>query len=210
MNRRNLVLLAIAALALLAWLFFLRSPGYEFAQYPPTATGPWVAFGDSLTAGLGASPGQDYPALLGQRLGLTIINRGRSGDTTEDGLRRVDEVRALNPRVVLLCLGGNDGLQKVEPAVMLANLGVLIDRFQEGGAFVVLIGVRSVSLLDRNDKPFRQLARQKRVLYVPDIFHGIFLKPIYMADALHPNDAGYALITERLEAALRPVLAGLR
>jgi acyl-CoA thioesterase I len=197
------VLLALATLA--GGFYWLRSRGYDYANYPPSASGPWVAFGDSLTAGFGASAGQDYPAVLGRRLGRTIVNLGHSGDTTADGLRRLDDVLALRPSVVLVCLGGNDSLQKLPPAEMVANLRLICSRLREQAAFVVLIGVRSPTLRDRNEKLFRRLAAEQRALYVPDIFQGIFLKPIYMSDALHPNDSGYALIAERLERVLKPL-----
>jgi lysophospholipase L1-like esterase len=206
MRRLGLLLLLVAA----AWLVWRGWQRYDFANLPPSATGPWVAFGDSLTAGYGASPGHDYPSLLSQRLGVSIRNLGRSGDSTADGLQRLEEVAALRPRVVLLCLGGNDGLQARPREQMIANLAAMIDRLHAQGSFVVLIGVRSASLRDKNAKLFRQLARENKVFHVPDILKGIFPKPIYMADALHPNDEGYRRIADRLEQELRPWLPKLR
>lgn len=201
--------LAVALAATAAWWLWGRAARFDYANLPPTAIGPWVAFGDSLTEGVGASPGQDYPSLLAQRLNVPIVNLGRAGETTADGLNRLDQVLRLQPRVVLLCLGGNDGLQRRPAEEMLSNLATLIDRLQAQGSFVVLIGVRSASLLDKNDKPLRRLARQKRLLYVPDILAGVFPNPAYMADAVHPNDAGYQRIAQRLEEALRPWLPQL-
>ena len=99
---------------LLAGLLYWLWPGraWDFANLPPTAHGPWVAFGDSLTEGYGATgAGADYPSQLGKRLGISIQNHGVSGDTSADGLKRLGEIEALNPRVVLLCFGGNDVLQ---------------------------------------------------------------------------------------------------
>ena len=98
------LLLALLA-GFAAWFFWLREPGYEYVNNPPAAAGPWVALGDSLTEGYGATEGHDYPAVLGQQLGVKILNFGRSGDTTADALKRLDGVLSLNPRVVLLCLG---------------------------------------------------------------------------------------------------------
>ena len=204
-QKLGLVVLAAAA----AWLVWRWWQHYNYANLPPSAPGPWVAFGDSLTEGFGASPGHDYPSVLGERLNLKIVNLGRSGDSTEQGLERLEEVVKLKPRVVLLCLGGNDGLQGKSRERMVTNLGTIIDRLQQEGSFVVLIGVRSASLRDKNEKPFRALARKKRVLYVSNILKGIFPKPIYMSDALHPNDEGYRLIAERLEKELRPLLGKL-
>jgi lysophospholipase L1-like esterase len=74
----------------------------------------------------------------------------------------------------------------------------------------VLIGIRSASLRDRNSAHFGKLAKEKRVLYVPDILKGLAFKPVYMSDAIHPNDSGYARVAARLEKALQPHLAALK
>jgi acyl-CoA thioesterase I len=203
MKRLALILLAVVGLALL--LIWLLRPERAFTNYPPRANGPWVAFGDSLTEGHGATPGNDYPALLSRRLGVTISNLGRGGETASDGLQRVDEVARLQPRVVLLCFGGNDSLNGEPASRTFGNLGQIIDRLHNEGSFVVLIGIRSASLRDRNQTHFSKLAREKDVLYVPDMLQGLAFKPVYMADAIHPNDAGYARIAERLEKVLKPM-----
>jgi lysophospholipase L1-like esterase len=201
-----LVLLIGGAVAALFWLF---GPSDDYRNLPPTADGPWVAFGDSLTEGYGASPGNDYPALLSKHLGMEIRNLGKSGETSEGGLQRVEEVAALKPRVVLLCFGGNDALQGKRVTQTIANVAQIIDRLHAEGSFVVLIGIRSASLRDRNSSHFKKLAREKEVLYVPDMLQGLAFKPIYMSDAIHPNDMGYARIAERLQKALKPVMSKL-
>ena len=73
----------------------------------------------------------------------------------------------------------------------------------------MLIGIRSASFSDRNGKHFDRLAREKRVLYVPDFLKGLAFKPVYMSDAIHPNDEGYKRFAERLEKVLRPLLPQL-
>jgi acyl-CoA thioesterase I len=189
--KRYLVIFLILAATVSLFLWF-RGCQPDYVNLPPTAQGPWVAFGDSLTEGYGASQGHDYPTLLGQRLGISIQNFGKSGETSSDALQRVGQIAdELKPRVVLLCFGGNDSLQGE-------------------GSFVVLIGIRSASLRDKNAAHFRALAKTKRVLHVPDILKGLAFKPVYMSDAIHPNDAGYARVAERVEKALSPVLAKLK
>jgi lysophospholipase L1-like esterase len=125
-------------------------------------------------------------------------------------LKRIEEVAQLSPRVVLLCFGGNDSLNQESRTQAFVNLGRMIDRLHQQGSFVVLIGIRSASLRDYNEKHFAKLAREKRVLYVPDMLRGLTFKPVYMSDAIHPNDAGYQKIAERLEKKLRPLMAKLR
>lgn len=140
---------------------------------------------------------------------MKVHNLGIPGNTTADGLARVEQAVQLQPRVVLLCLGGNDTLRGVPAEQTFANLGTMIDRFQQGGSFVVLLGVRSAGLSDKNAKRFERLAKSKGVPLVPNILDGVLFTPSLMADQIHPNDKGYAKIAERLEAALLPLLPKL-
>jgi acyl-CoA thioesterase-1 len=120
-------------------------------------------------------------------------------------------VEALNPRVVLICFGGNDVLRGLPRAEMFSNLGTMIDRLQARGSFVVLIGVRGSGLVsDRNADGFKELAEQKRVKHIPNILDGLLTQPSLMSDYIHPNDAGYARIAERFEEELRPLLDKLK
>jgi len=209
MGTKRLIWIVAALLAVIVALLWWRRERTDYVNLPPTASGPWVAFGDSLTESYGASSGHDSPTLLGHRLGVSIVNMGRSGDTTAGGLKRLEELARLHPRVVLLCLGGNDGLNREPGTQTFANLAAMIDRIHQEGSFVVLIGIRSVSLRDRNEKYFKKLARDKRVLYVPDMLKGLAFKPVYMSDAIHPNEEGYRRIAERLEKVLKPLLPEL-
>lgn len=193
--------------ALLA--FYLFKPATSYANFPPATGKAWVAFGDSLTSGVGATEGNDYPILLGKRLGVPILNLGSPGQTTQDGVNRVPEVVQAQPRVVLLCFGGNDTLTSVPHAVTFANLARIIDDLHQAGAFVVLIGVRSASVRDKYSAEFKKLAREKKVLFVPNILGGVLGDPKLMSDYVHPNDQGYVAIAARLEDALRPLLPEL-
>ena len=198
-------MVAVAA----GFLIFRACRGYSYTNYPPSATGDWVAFGDSITAGYAAAEGSDFPTILGQSLGIKIINKGFPGQTTGDGLGRVEEIAGMSPRVVLLCLGGNDTLRKVPVDEVFDNLDLIIDRLHAAGSFVVLIGIRSASAFDHYDSRFEKLARQKKVLYVENILMNILGTPSLMADYIHPNEAGQKAIAERLEEVLRPHLPKL-
>ncbi len=209
-SRRNLLLFSVLALVILIY-FLWPGARWRFHNLPPTAHGPWVAFGDSLTAGYGASEGGGYPAELSKRLGVPIQNLGEPGATSADGLKRISEVEALNPRVVLMCFGGNDVLQSLPRAQMFSNIGAMIDRLHARGSFVVLIGIRGPSVIgDANAKGFKTLAREKEVKHVPNILDGILSQPSLMSDYVHPNDAGYARIAARLEKELKPLLPKLK
>jgi len=182
----------------------------KYRNYPPKATGPWIAFGDSLTSGYGGSRGKDYPTLLSQKLGIAIENQGIPGQTTGQAMGRVDAAARNSPRVVLLCLGGNDGLQQIPRETMFKNLSEIISGFQAEGSFVVLIGVRSATLRDKNEDGFEELAERKKAYYISNILKDVFTDPRYMSDQVHPNDAGYEKIAERIAKELQPVLEKLK
>jgi acyl-CoA thioesterase-1 len=197
----------LLAIGVAGYLFWFRDAHY--VNLPPQAGTAWLAFGDSLTSGYGAAEGHDYPTLLGGKLGVKIINQGRPGETSQDGLARLDEALRLDPRVVLICFGGNDTLQAIPREQTIANVGAMIDRFVSHGSFVVLIGIRSASVRDKNDSLFKALARQKQVLYVPNFLKGVLGSPDLMSDYVHPNDAGYEYVAGRLEGILQPYLPQL-
>ncbi|MBW8307599.1 MAG: arylesterase, partial [Thiobacillus sp.] len=101
-----------------------------------------VAFGDSLTHGTGAASDTAYPAVLATLTGRAVINAGGPGDTTTTGLARLPEVLAEHqPRLVLLCLGGNDMLRKQPDAATENNLRLLVQTIRSSGAEVILIAV---------------------------------------------------------------------
>jgi acyl-CoA thioesterase I len=203
------VLVLLVVLAAGVGLFFAFRSDSGYANFPPPAGKTWVAFGDSLTSGFGASDGNDYPALLGKRLGFPVLRCATPGATTQDALAKVDEVLTANPKVVLLCFGGNDTLNGVPHRQTFQNLSQIIDQLHQAGAFVVLMGIRSASVRDKYRSEFKKLAREKRVLYVPNILGNVLGNPGLMSDYVHPNDQGYAVIAERLETVLLPLLPEL-
>lgn len=208
-SRRKLLCFCAAILA--ALVYWLWPGSGRLVNLPPAATGPWIAFGDSLTEGFGATPGGDYPSQLAKLLGFPIRNLGVSGETSGDGLKRIMDVETLSPRVVLLCFGGNDVLQSLPREQMFANISAMIDRLQARGSFVVLVGIRGTGLVgDRNADGFKKLAAEKNVMHVPNILDGLLTNPQFMSDYVHPNDAGYGRIALRLEGELRPLLEKLR
>lgn len=206
--KRAALLVAVVVLIGLGWFFAFRSER-AYTNFPPSRGGNWVAFGDSLTSGQGASEGNDYPALLGKRLGVSIHNFGSPGATSSDALSKLGEVLNAHPKVVLLCFGGNDTLNGVSHSQTFQNLSEIIDTLHDGGAFVVLIGIRTASLRDKYRSEFKELAREKQVLYVPNILQGVLGDPRLMSDYVHPNDQGYAAIAARLEEILLPLLPEL-
>jgi acyl-CoA thioesterase-1 len=160
-----------------------------------------IAFGDSLTQGYRLDPGQGWPQQLSAIVGRPILNRGVSGDTTADGLARLEhDVLAEDPRVVLVCLGGNDMLRQLPADQQFANLRTIVRRIQEKGALVILIGTEGYRILSRVDygERYEALARETGAVYVPDLMKGVLGDRALMLDEIHPNAKGYAKIARRI------------
>lgn len=203
---RMKTLVWVGAVALLAVaVYFVLRPEPPPLNYPPHA-GPVAMVGDSLVAGTGASEGKSLPELLAAKIGEPVENFGVPGDTAAKTLERLDQVIARHPRIALVLVGGNDYLRRVPREETFAGIAAIIDALQEDGAVVVLLGVRGGLLADNFAGPFESLAKVKRAVYVPDVLDGLLGNKHYMYDEIHPNDAGYALIAERVSQALKPVL----
>lgn len=202
-KRVNYIIGIVVASAAI-FLFFRNDGAENIVNYPPKGT-DIIAFGDSLVAGTGASSGRDFVSLLSEMTGTKIINLGVPGNTTADGLLRISELDKYKPKVVLLLLGGNDHLKKIPIETTFINLGNIIADIQGRGAVVLLLGVKGNLFGDKFEPEFEKLRRRYGTAYVPDVLDGLFGSAEYMADAIHPNDAGNRIIAERIY----PVLSGL-
>jgi len=200
--------LGVAAVLLVIAAFFLLNRNQTNYNYPEKGSNI-ISFGDSLVAGYGVEPGQDFSIILGKKIGKSIINAGRNGDTTEDALKRIDrDVLDQDPRVVIVLFGGNDFLQGYSKERTFKNLSLIIDRIQQKGAAVILVGVRGGILQDNFSKMFRQIAQQKHTFFVTDILKGLISNREYMHDSIHPNAKGHEIMAQRIEPQLRKALSG--
>ena len=198
-------LVAFVGLVLLG-AFWARGPGTPRAARPTEGVSV-VAFGDSLVAGAGASRGRDLVSLLSARVGLPIVNAGRSGDTTGTALARLDPaVLSRNPRVVIVVLGGNDVLRRIPRDETFANLEAIVGRIRSRGAAVILVGLSLGVFTDSYGDRYADLARRTSSGLVPDVLAGVLGHPDLMADQIHPNDKGYGVMADRIEPVLRDVL----
>jgi lysophospholipase L1-like esterase len=163
-----------------------------------------VAFGDSLTHGTGASHDTAYPAVLATLTGHTVINAGVPGDTTRSGLQRLPEVLAEHkPRLVLLCLGGNDMLRKQPESATENNLRLLVQTIRASGAEVVLIGVPEPKLFGGAPDFYARVAEQMQLPLEDEVFDEVLKDNRLKADPIHANAAGYRVVAERLAEFLR-------
>jgi lysophospholipase L1-like esterase len=163
-----------------------------------------VAFGDSLTHGTGASADTAYPAVLATLSGRTVINAGVPGDTTSSGLERLPAVlNEYKPRLVLLCLGGNDMLRKHPEAATENNLRLLVQTIRASGAEVVLIGVPKPKLFGGAPDYYARVAEDMQLPLEDEVFNEVLKDNRLKSDPIHANAAGYRVVAERLDEFLR-------
>jgi len=166
-----------------------------------------ICFGDSLTEGVGADSGEDYPSALSRQLGFPVVNAGHRGDTTAQALERVaDGVLGKNPRLVIILLGGNDFLRQLPRAESRKNLAEIVRRIQQSGAMVAIAGIRLGLFTDEFAAIYHDIAKEFGALYIPEVTDGIFRNTKLTSDPIHPNGAGYRLMAERIAAKIRPLL----
>jgi len=184
---------------------------------PATARPRLVCLGDSLTAGLGVSKNEAYPALIGRRLAdagydWEVVNAGVSGDTTAGGLSRLEWSLEGDVRILVVALGGNDGLRGLPVEAMSRNLGQIIERAQSRGIQVVLAGMEALSNMGpayRREfhEAFQALARRYRVAFVPFLLEGVAAQDeLNQSDGIHPNAKGQRKIADLLWPAIEPLL----
>lgn len=180
-----------------------------------------LVVGDSLSAGFGIPLEQGWVALLQERLddegyGHRVINASISGDTTGGGLRRLP--RALEqhrPDIVIIELGGNDGLRGTPLMVIRSNLKKMIETSLEEGAQVLLAGMRmppnyGSAYTEAYADVFRELATDYDIGLISFFMEGVALDETRMqADGIHPNASGQRQLLENVWAALKPLLEAL-
>lgn len=203
--RWKVVVAAGALLIAIVWVLW-PSP-YAKVRNLDSSGASIIAFGDSLTAGYGAAPGEDYPSRLSALIAQPVVNAGVSGDTTEGALARLDaDVLARNPRIVLIGLGGNDFLRGMAISSTESNLRTIVRRIQGAGAMVAILGFRFPSLSANYEKMYKGVARDERCLFVPNVLAGILTDPKLKSDEIHPNARGYALMAERIAGPCRKLI----
>ncbi len=163
-----------------------------------------LAFGDSLTFGIGAGPQESYPAVLAALTGRRVINAGVPGEVSSAGVERLPALLAEHrPQLVILCHGGNDLLRKLGEGELERNLARMIGLARAAGAAVVLVGVPKATLLPGTAELYARLARAERLPYLDKALSEILRNHDLKSDPIHPSAAGYRVLAERLYALLR-------
>lgn len=176
-----------------------------------------VAFGNSLTAGLGVTPDQSYPGQLERRLQeagyrYQVINAGVSGETTAGGVRRVDWVLKSDPAIVILELGANDALRGQSLEQSHANLKSIIAKFQAERVKVILAGMKiplnyGETYTRQFEVMYQKLADEMQVPLIPFFLRGVAAdRHLNQGDGIHPTEDGYKLVVDNVWETLMPLL----
>jgi len=179
--------------------------GCEQAQLEPiSAQGTILAFGDSLTVGVGTTAANSYPSILAQLCDRTVVNGGISGETTAQGLKRLPQLLAeTEPELLLLLEGGNDILRNHDPAQTKRNLATMIEYAQDMGIQVVLIAVPQKNLFSSQTMFYRELADQYHLVLIDDLIADLLRTLAYKSDAIHFNTKGYRALAEQVYSVLK-------
>jgi acyl-CoA thioesterase I len=183
---------------------------------PSAAPGLVVALGDSLTSGHGIGQQYAYPAVLqarldDRRLPLQVVNKGVSGNTSADALRRLPDALSGDVRILIVALGANDGLRGVPVPAVKANLSRIIREAQKRDIQVLLCGLEAFPIYGLTytidfHRMYRQLAQEFDVPLVPFILADVIGQPdLLLPDRIHPNTAGAKVIADVIWPHLEPL-----
>ena len=185
-------------------------------QVAPAATGRIVFFGDSLTSGYTLGPSVAYPAIIQEdlrqaNLSYTVVNAGVTGDTTADGLARIESVIQAPISVFFLALGANDGMRDVPVAEMEANLQGILDRVKRASPSVVLVVAGMIPLRERDDDAefravFPRIAQRNSAVLLPFLLEGVYGHEELYLDRIHPNADGHRVLAASIWQILLPLL----
>jgi acyl-CoA thioesterase I len=199
----NAAILRSVVVALL--LSALAACGNEPPPLPRLGTDDVVlAFGDSITYGTGASPEESYPEVLAGLIGHRVVGAGVPGEVTAIGLQRLPEVLdEVKPKILLLCLGGNDMLRKIDLVVIESNLRAMVRTAKDRGIAVVLIAVPKPALFGGNAAMYHAIAKENNLHLEGEILKDILHSNEFKSDPIHPNAKGYRRMAEAIAGLLR-------
>lgn len=163
-----------------------------------------LAFGDSLTFGTGAAAQQSYPAVLERIIARRVVNAGIEGEVTAQGLSRLPDVLDREkPLIVIICLGGNDFLRRMNKTETAGNIREMVRICRQKGAAVVLIGVPALGLSVSPEPLYREISKDLTVVLEEKTLSSILADSTLKSDIIHPNAAGYKRLAETLAVLLK-------
>jgi acyl-CoA thioesterase-1 len=176
-----------------------------------------VCFGDSITAGYGLQTGQSYPDYLKEKLDgrgyrYEVINQGTSGATTKDAVASLHSILLLNPEIVIVEFGGNDGLRGLPLDQTRRNLEQVLTTLEDAHIKILLAGITlppnyGPDYIHAFEQVFRDLAARHHAAFVPMIYKDLIHVPgTIQQDGIHPTAKGSGILADTMLAALKPLL----
>ena len=185
------------ALLIIATFISLVACQEEIRLKPLSKQSVILAFGDSLTRGVGAPAGQDYPSQLATLLDIQVINKGISGEVSADGLKRLPAIlRQTQPDLVILIHGGNDILRKQDLGKTAANLQAMIELVRQHGADLIVYAVPKFSLIPTAAPFYRQVVEKFQIPFDDQTLIALEKDSSMKSDAVHFNDKGYGKLAD--------------
>ena len=180
-----------------------------------------MLYGDSLMAGYGLPQNENLASELTRNFkesnpSLTFINASISGNTSKNGLARVDWSLGDKPNIVILCLGANDMLRGLDPTLINNNLDVIITKFKKNNTIVILAGMLSPESMGPDyqstfDNIYPELSKKHSLIYMPFLLEGVALeKELLLADYKHPNAKGIEVIAANLNPYIHEAISRLK
>jgi len=171
--------------------------------------GTIVAVGDSLTEGLGVEEDFAYPAVLEKKLRAQgypyqVVNAGISGETSSGTLARINWILTLNPDIVILVIGANDGLRGIDPDLIKTNIHKIVQELKDKNVIVVLGAMQIVQNLGKDyttafAKIYPEIARSETIILTPFFLNGVAAtRKLNQADGIHPTADGYQVIVDNI------------
>jgi len=171
---------------------------------PLPGDGVVLAFGDSLTYGTGAGENESYPAQLEQLIGRRVVRAGVPGEVTAQALARLPEMLdEHSPRLLLLCIGGNDFLRRLGNPQAAANVRAMVKLARDRGIDVLLIGTPEPGFVVSPPAFYAEIAKEFRLPYEEAAIGFVLKDSALKSDPIHPNAQGYRIIAERVAGALK-------
>lgn len=202
MHKRTLYLI----LATILFIVFIGRDNKSNATVKIQQNASILAFGDSLTYGVGAKPEQSYPAQLSELLNLEVINSGISGQTSSQGLARLEKELILHsPSLVIICLGGNDILRRKSLANLKQNLSKMIEIAANQDVAVLLVAVPEFGFGLSPPDLYHELANEFSLPLEYDILSDLLADNDYKSDGVHLNAKGYKKMAQAIASKIEVI-----
>ncbi len=164
-----------------------------------------VCFGDSLTHGYGSSEGNTYPYFLQQLTNLPVINKGINGNTSKNGLNRIDDILQFKNSLIIVEFGANDFFQQIPISETKKNIEIIVDKLKQNNNIVALVSVEDRQLNQLHNM-LKTLAKEKNVLFINGILNEFWDNRNLFSDEVHPNSNGYKLVADKIYKNIKHLL----